>query len=141
MNVKKTLCNGRGFTLVEVLIALAILGIGILGVTVLFPVALRESQRASGSTVAALYADSIIADYRARGYRGLRIPVEGDDPEYPNIVTVIRQADEIYRLYGEPEVSVIYLVRAASDLYATVVVDVPLPDGRRERYVTYIARQ
>jgi len=127
----------HGFTLVEVLIALAILGIGIVGVTLLFPAALHDIQRASSATVSAFYADSVIDDLRARGYRGLMAM----SPPGQNVVDIITRADETYRLYEEPDVKLVYLVNAATDLYATVVVNVPLPDGRVERYVTYIARQ
>ena len=126
-----------GFTLVEVLIALAILGIGIVGVTVLFPAALHDIQRASGATVSAIYADSVIDDLRARGYQGLMAMSPGGT----NVAPIIARADETYRLYAEPDVKLIYLQSAAADLYATVVVKVPLPDGRVERYVTYVARQ
>jgi prepilin-type N-terminal cleavage/methylation domain-containing protein len=137
MNDRRKNRMHRGFTLVEVLIALAILGIGIVGVTVLFPAALHDIQRASGATVSALYADSVMDDLKARGYRGLMAM----SPRDANIVEIITRADETYRLYEEPDAKIIYLVSAATDLYATVVVNVPLPDGRVERYVTYIARQ
>ena len=119
----------RGFTLVEVLIALAILGIGILGVTLLFPVALRESRLASGSTVAAVYADSVVDVLRAQDYDALAI---------------LTRADYIYNLYSEPVVRVVpvfELINGANDLYSVVFINVPLHDVRTERYVTYIARQ
>lgn len=128
--------NARGFTLIEVLVAMVILGIGILGVTILFPAALRDSQRASGTTVAAVYADSVIDVLRAQGYRAI-----GQMWPESQQIEILRRADEIYRLYGEPDVRIIYLVSAANDLYATVVVKIPFPDGRTEEYVSYIARQ
>ena len=137
MNDKKSRGRRRGFTLIEVLIALAILGIGILGVAILFPAALRESQRASRATVAAIYADSVVDVLRARGYRALEAITQPGE----HVLRIVTQADFVYRLYDQPDVSVIYLVAAASDLYATVVVEVPFPDGRSEKYVTYIARQ
>jgi prepilin-type N-terminal cleavage/methylation domain-containing protein len=128
--------HARGFTLVEVLVAMVILGIGILGVTILFPAALRDSQRASSSTVAAVYADSVIDLLRAQGYRAI-----GKMWPSSQQIQILRQADTIYRLYGEPDVRIIYLVSAASDLYATVVIEIPFFDGRTDRYVSYIARQ
>ena len=126
-----------GFTLVEVLIALAILGIGILGVTLLFPAAMRESRRAGGETIAAMYADSVVDMLRAHGYGGLEVRT---DPSR-NVLRIVGRTDLIYQLYDDPEVRVVYLQAAASELYATVVVNVPLRDGRTERYLTYIARQ
>jgi prepilin-type N-terminal cleavage/methylation domain-containing protein len=128
----------RGFTLVEVLIALAILGIGILGVTLLFPAAMRESRRAGGSTIAAIYADTVVDMLRAQGYDGL----EGRTLPAPvNVLRIVGRTDLIYQLYAEPEVYVVYLQSAANELYATAVINVPLHDGRTERYLTYIARQ
>lgn len=128
MNHMKSRRRRQGFTLVEVLIALAILGIGILGVTLLFPVALRESRLASGETIAAMYADSAVHTLRAQGYEALGI---------------LTRADYIHHLYSKPDVRVfrvVDLVLGASDLYAAVVVNVPLSGGGTEQYLTYIAR-
>ncbi len=125
-----------GFTLIEVLVAMVILAIGILGVTILFPAALRDSRRASGLTVASVYADSVIDTLRAQGYRSLaQLWPDG------GAIEILRRADETYFLYGETDVRIIYLVSAVNDLYATVVVKIPFPDGRTEEYVSYIARQ
>ena len=135
INSTKKRRRQRGFTLVEVLIALAILGIGILGVTLLFPAALRESRRAGGSTIAAMYADSVVDMLRAHGYDGLEVPAPA------NVLRIFTRTDHIYQLYAEPEVHVVYLQAAANELYATAIVNVPLHDGRTERYLTYIARQ
>jgi prepilin-type N-terminal cleavage/methylation domain-containing protein len=128
--------EAHGFTLVEVLIAMVILGVGILGVTILFPAALRDTQRASGTTVAAMYADGVVDMLRAQGYRSIATM-------WPNggSIDVLRRADEVYRLYDDADVRIIYLVSAVNDLYATVVVKIPFPDGRTEEYVSYIARQ
>jgi type IV pilus assembly protein PilV len=128
--------KARGFTLIEVLVSMVILGIGILGVTVLFPAALRDSQHASSVTVAAVYADSVIDMLKAQGYRSIaRMWPDSTSIE------ILRRADETYFLYQETDVSIFYLVSAVNDLYATVVVTIPLPDGRTEEYVSYIARQ
>ena len=126
----------RGFTLIEVLVAMVILAIGILGVTILFPAALRDSQRASSLTVAAVYAESVIDMLRAQGYRSIATMWPTSQA-----IEILRRADETYFLYGETDVRVIYLVSAVNDLYATVVVKIPFPDGRTEEYVSYIARQ
>jgi prepilin-type N-terminal cleavage/methylation domain-containing protein len=125
-----------GFTLIEVLIAMVILGIGILGVTILFPAALRDTQRASGTTVAAMYADSVIDVLRAQGYRSIATVWP-----FSQRIDLLRRADEVYRLYDDADVRIIYLVSSINDLYATVVVKIPFPDGRTEEYVSYIARQ
>jgi len=132
-----------GFTLVEVLIALAILGIGIVGVTVLFPAALHDIQRASGATVSAILAESVIDDIRARGYTGIAAEL-ASHPFRSTITDTIgglQQADAVYHLYSGATVWAVDRWVVAEDLYATIQVEVPLPDGRVERYVTYIARQ
>lgn len=128
--------KAHGFTLIEVLIAMVILGIGILGVTILFPAALRDTQRASGTTVAAMYADSVIDVLRAQGYRSIAAMWPSSQQ-----VGILSRADEVYRLYDDADVRILYLVSAVNDLYATVVVKIPFPDGRTEEYVSYIARQ
>jgi prepilin-type N-terminal cleavage/methylation domain-containing protein len=137
INLIKNRGRRGGFTLVEVLIALGILGIGILGVTLLFPAAMRESRRAGGETIAAIYADSVVDMLRAHGYSGL----EGEASNGVNVLRILGRTDLIYQLYDVPQVNVVYQQSAASELYATVVVNVPLRDGRTERYLTYIARQ
>jgi len=124
----------RGFTLVEVLIALAILGIGILGVTLLFPAAMRESRLASGETIAAMYADSVVDMLRAHGYEALA-------PSAGNGLRIIGRIDNVYRLYEEPTVDIVYRLSAVNDLYGAAVINIPVAGGGTEQYLTYIARK
>jgi prepilin-type N-terminal cleavage/methylation domain-containing protein len=56
----------RGFTLTEILMAIAILGIGLTMVASVFPVAVDQSRRSRESTMAALCARSVMATMRAK---------------------------------------------------------------------------
>ena len=97
MKMRKT-NKSAGFTLVEVLAALAILGIGILGVTTLFPRALRDAQRASALTNSANYAESEFSRYRAKGFQGLY----GKPRRYTDGLTYasVMSAARAYEIYG-----------------------------------------
>lgn len=71
----------RGFTLVEVIIALVILGIGLVGVIQLFPMGLRSSARAESGTRAAILAQQIMEGLKADSHDLPIIP--GDPNLYP----------------------------------------------------------
>ncbi len=57
-----------GFTLIEIVFALAVLLIGLVGVLALFPVGLTASKKAGDYTTAALVAEQVIANIRSAGY-------------------------------------------------------------------------
>ena len=59
--------NRKGFTLIEVLVALAILIIGILAVFLLFPSALRLARTAAERRIVSEDARSILGRARAAG--------------------------------------------------------------------------
>ena len=144
MNDKKNGYRRSGFTLVEVLVALAILGIGILGVTVLFPRALRNTQRVSGMTAAAIYAETTADRLRAQGYRGVRYEaelylweqVEGASPGSVSLGR-LTAAD---LLYDNTDVRLLYQVGTALELYK-VAITVPLRVQPQEEFITFMARQ
>ncbi len=69
----------RGFTLVEIVFALAILLVGLVGVLALFPVGLTASKKAGDYTTAALVGEQIIASIRNAGYN-----IYGDIPSPPS---------------------------------------------------------
>jgi len=137
----------RGFTLVEVLIAMVILGIGILGVTVLFPRALRDTQVASGTTVSSTYADTVVDQLRAQGYSGLRQEAESKNLDWLRIGRNVG-LDRLTRtnlLYRGTDVrlrdaTVLRNAEYTLQLYQ-VVVTVPLTVGPKEQFITFIARQ
>ncbi len=62
---KRKLLFARGFTLVEIVIALTILGVGLISVMAYLPVALDASRKASDVSKAVLVAQSASADVKA----------------------------------------------------------------------------
>lgn len=56
----------RGFTLVEVMVALGVLAVGIGGVLAMFAAAASTHRRALNETITAIIADSVLAEQRAR---------------------------------------------------------------------------
>ena len=58
----------RAFTLLEIVIALAILVIGLVGILSLFPVGFQASKKATDLTEATLYAQQKIEDLKKDGY-------------------------------------------------------------------------
>jgi type II secretory pathway pseudopilin PulG len=87
--------NKKGFSLLEVIFALAILIVGIVGVLAFFPVGLKASKRSGDFTVAAFLAqqqmDSIkIAGWSVYGtnngwynYRGYRVNYSDGESPFP----------------------------------------------------------
>ncbi|NUM35274.1 MAG: prepilin-type N-terminal cleavage/methylation domain-containing protein [Candidatus Brocadiae bacterium] len=57
--------NSKAFTLIEILIAMSILIVGLVGVLALFPVGLNATKKAIEDTNAALIADSVYSALRA----------------------------------------------------------------------------
>ncbi|GMV91969.1 MAG: hypothetical protein AMXMBFR82_17470 [Candidatus Hydrogenedentota bacterium] len=130
----------RGFSPVEVLVAMAILAIGIMAIMRLFPSGLRASRVAQERTIAAELADANMGRLRMTGAS--------------NILGMAKAS----ALYGQSTASGIYLdgrvdttgavdghstviTRVAGPLEETrvrVVFSVDFPDGRRENFVTYV---
>jgi len=136
----------RGFTLVEVLVALAILGIGILGVTTLFPRALEQGRRAAALTHAANFADQEFSRYRAKGFQGMFGTPKPRHPLNLSAYDALSAASDAYAVYGFDKLPV-RLVRTeilhfgrASGLYKVCVL-VPLMAGGDASFVTYLARE
>ncbi|MHC4129030.1 MAG: type IV pilus modification PilV family protein, partial [Planctomycetota bacterium] len=56
----------KGFTLTEVLMAIFILGIGVLGIAALFPAGIAQQRASVDDVIGPLVADNAIALLRAR---------------------------------------------------------------------------
>jgi type IV pilus assembly protein PilV len=78
MSMKNSKRGARGFTLLEVLVALTILSIGLLGIAGLMMVSLKNNQSAVYRSQAAWLAYDIVD--RMRANRGLALPAAGASP-------------------------------------------------------------
>ncbi|MFA6243044.1 MAG: prepilin-type N-terminal cleavage/methylation domain-containing protein [Candidatus Hydrogenedentales bacterium] len=135
----KSLNERVGFSLVEVLVSMAVLAVGIVAVTRLFPQGLRATRVAQERTIAAELADSNLARMRMSGM--------------DNLLGVIRAsglyntsaADTVYG--GGPNNDGIIegytttVTRAGlNDRLVRVTFSVEMPDGRLENFVTYVTQ-
>lgn len=123
--------QNSGFTLLEVLIALGILGVGIIAVMQLFPASLTQSRIAAESTVITNVANSELGRLRA-------IDLRSDLSSWTdrNTFHTLDSIERIYALY-EGWQSVVHRVPGAPDTYR-VTFSVQLADGRVETFVTYV---
>jgi prepilin-type N-terminal cleavage/methylation domain-containing protein len=79
--------NKKGFSLLELIIAIAVLAIGLVGVLQIFPIGLRASQRASMLTKASFLAQNKIEDVKLAGFDAItelppKIPMSGKDGDF-----------------------------------------------------------
>jgi len=120
-----------GFTLLEVLIALAILTVGIVAAMQLFPYSLRQSRAAAERTAAAHLADSQISRLRAMDIgQDFSQWVDKNTPFQPG------SADDLYSGWS----TTVQRTGINTDTYR-VTFSVQMLDGRRENFVTYITRR
>ena len=71
--------NQKGFTLIEILIAITVFTIGILGVGVMQISAIKGNSLASGLTEAITLAQDKMEEFRALGYNDLALTDTGGD--------------------------------------------------------------
>lgn len=130
------MCEQKGFTLLEVLIALAILGLAIVAIFRLFPASLQQARIAAERTVIAELASSRLGQVRAAGAEYL---LQGP-PSFLNATT----ASEVYAsgaLYDGYYSSIQRMPGSDETYLQRVTFTVNLPDGRHETFVTYVAKQ
>jgi type IV pilus assembly protein PilV len=63
-------CNKSGFTLIEIIIALLILGVGLVGLLALFPVGFDAAGKASNIITATFLAQEQMEELKRDGYGG-----------------------------------------------------------------------
>ena len=77
----------RGFSLIEIVVAMGLLAVGLIGVIRLFPVGMRASSRSAVVSKAALLAWQRLEELKLRGYAAIAAdppdaPLEGSDGKY-----------------------------------------------------------
>jgi prepilin-type N-terminal cleavage/methylation domain-containing protein len=77
----------KGFSLLELIVAMAVLTIGLIGVLQIFPIGLRASQRAGMMTKASFLAQNRIEDIKLAGFNAItelppKIPLSGSDGDF-----------------------------------------------------------
>ena len=133
-----------GYSLLEVLIALAILMIGIIAVYRLFPMSMRAARLADEKIVASELASSRLGRLRSAGAMGPVLNSYTDpgsvfaDTHYAQLLAA---AGDVYALY-EGYTTTLQRLRGASEIYyQRALFSVQRPDGRDETFVTYIVEQ
>jgi uncharacterized protein (TIGR02598 family) len=127
----KSYWRNSGFTLLEVLVAVGILGIGIMAVMGLFPQSLRAARAAAERNTAATVAGSELSRLRALdNLSEMRAWIN------KNAVGALDAATDTYAIYAGTEGSVTRLP-GTTDVFR-VTYRVKMTDGRYESFVTYV---
>ncbi|MCL4691959.1 MAG: prepilin-type N-terminal cleavage/methylation domain-containing protein [Candidatus Hydrogenedentes bacterium] len=130
----------RGFSPVEVLVAMAILAIGIMAIMRLFPSGLRASRVAQERTIAAELADANMGRLRMTGASNILGMAKASalyNASTASGIYLDGRVDTTGAVDGHSTV----ITRVAGPLEETrvrVVFSVDFPDGRRENFVTYV---
>lgn len=85
--------RNKGFSLLELIIAIGVLAVGLVGVLQIFPVGLRTSQRAGMLTKAAFLAQNKIEEAKMSGFDAItalppKIQLTGTDGDFEWIIAV-----------------------------------------------------
>ncbi len=123
----------KGFSLLELIIAIAVLAVGLVGVLQIFPIGLRASQRAGMMTKASFLAQNKIEDVKLAGFDAItelppKIPLSGRDEDF-------EWAIEIDNILLEGVES--------SDDMRKVIITVTWPERnttRSKEFITYVTK-
>ncbi len=119
-----------GFTLMEILIAVAVLAIGVVSVVNLFPVGLQAARRTANFSDAAALAQRQMELYRSYGYGEIDDMFASDPDYYPNQTdTEVFPDDEDYRWW-------MMLEHATLDMFE-MTLNIYWLDGGQEQYETF----
>lgn len=123
-----------GFTLLEVMVALTLLAVGIVGVLTLFPQSLRQSRIAQERTTVASLARTELGRVRTGGV--------GDAISEWAIRNAFRELTEAQRAYSLYESWRASVQRLGGDVdLFRVTFSVQMFDGREEKFVTYVTQR
>ncbi|HUW60599.1 MAG TPA: prepilin-type N-terminal cleavage/methylation domain-containing protein [Candidatus Bathyarchaeia archaeon] len=127
----KSYSRNSGFTLLEVLVAVGILGVGIMAVMGLFPQSLRAARAAAERNAAATVAGSELSRLRALdNISEMRAWIN------KNTMAAVDEAAAAYAIYDACGASVTRLP-GTQDVFR-VTYRVKMTDGRYESFVTYV---
>ncbi len=130
-HLTRTTRNAQGgFTLLEIIVSLTILGVGVIAVLQLFPLAQSQARRASEKTTVASLARTELGEVKAGG-----VGNNLNDWAVENALKQLNEQERAYALYDSWRSSV-QRVSGDVDLYR-VTFSVRLFDGSEEKFVTY----
>lgn len=124
----------RGFTLLEVIVALTILSIGIIAIMKIFPRSIQQTRLAAERQQVAFLAKTEMGQLRAAG-----VGPALTSWALANAFRNVEAAGGNYGMY-KSWTSSVKRVSSEIDLYR-VTFNVEMFDGRRERFVTYVTEQ
>lgn len=132
-----------GFSLVEVLIAIAILLFGIVAVVRLFPASLTNVQTAAQRTVAAELAETSMNRLRTAGAEHVWETVARlrDIYQMYQVVGTVGQFETAGNLYDNYWTRVTPMRGAQDTFLQRITFTVDMPNERRSTFVTYVAEQ
>lgn len=133
----------HGFSLLEVLIAILILGIGIMAIMQLFPPSLYQARLSTERLPTAARADKEFGVLRAWGLS----PSPAEDGSPVELAWPLTAETPVANAWGEAYLQYniqalgIPAIERASCIYSLyrVTLAVPMMDGRYEKFVTYIS--
>ena len=121
----------KGFTLLEVLVALAIPLIGIGTVMQIMPISLLYARSAAEQTVASQAADSVVGQLRQMGAAALFYD------EVPKNLVSFEKASGFYGYATTFQ----QISGSTESFLQKVTFTVTLPNDKQQQFVTYIAQQ
>jgi len=123
--------SDKGFTLVEVLVSLAILLIGLTTVMQIMPISLLYARTAAEQTVASQAADSVLGEIRQMGAAALFYDeVPHDLLDQDKDLDFFGYTTTTQRLPGNDD-----------SLLQKVTFTVTLPNDKQVQFVTYVSKQ
>ncbi|MCX8064119.1 MAG: prepilin-type N-terminal cleavage/methylation domain-containing protein [Candidatus Hydrogenedentes bacterium] len=127
--------NNKGFTLLEIVIALAVIAGGLVAVITLFPSAQRLLTTSSADANVTNLARTELSRVRVGGALSTGVKMWMKDTAFQMLDTSA-SAYELYQHYG----STVTRVPMGRGLYR-ITFSVKLSDGREEKFVTYVSEQ
>jgi prepilin-type N-terminal cleavage/methylation domain-containing protein len=129
----------KGFTLVEVLVALTILGVALIAVMKIFPESIKQTRKAAERQQVSFLAKTELGKLRAGGVGPLLTGWAANNAYRNPAAAGGTYFDPVPGLY-KSWTSTVKRISSDVDLYR-VTFNVEMFDGRRERFVTYVTEQ